>query len=687
MPKTYPGRSFPLGARVTQRGVNFSVYSRSSTALDLLLYNAVDDPQPVEVIHLDPKMNRTHHFWHIFVLGLKPGQVYAFRADGPYNPSGGLWFDPSKVLLDPYARAIAIPDSYDRGAAVFPGDNSPFAMKSVVVDPSRYDWEGDLPLHRPFSQTVIYEMHAAGFTRSPGSDLAPQKRGTYAGLVQKIPYLQDLGITAVELLPVFAFDAQDAPSGKANYWGYSPISFFAPHPQYSSRTSPIGVIDDFRDMVKALHRAGIEVILDVVFNHTTEGGNGGPTFNFRGLENETYYILEQDKTHYSNYTGTGNTLNTNHPVVRRMILDSLRYWVADMHVDGFRFDLASILSRSNRGIPLADPPTLLDIENDPYLAGTKLIAEAWDAGGLYQVGSFIGDRWQEWNGKFRDDIRRWVKGEHGAINTLPARLLGSPDIYEHENREAAQSINFTACHDGFTLNDVVSYNGKHNEANGEDNRDGANDNYSWNHGSEGPSDNSGIENLRERQIKNLFAYTLLSMGTPMIQMGDEVRRTQQGNNNAYCQDNPTSWFDWSLVEENAGLLRFVRELIRFRLHYFVIPDAEERPLWQVLGELKISWHGVRLNQPDWSAGSRSLASTVVSNDGVDHAHLIFNTYWEALEFELPPLPAGITWKRVLDTNLAPPEDIRDVHQAQPVQGFTYRAAPRSVVVLIANVRS
>ncbi len=687
MRKTYPGRSFPLGARVSPGGVNFSVYSRSSTGLDLLLYNAVDDAQPAEVIHLDPRHNRTYHFWHIFVPRLKAGQVYAFRAEGPFDPPAGLRFDASKVLTDPYGRAVAFPKAYERGAAVREGDNSAQAMKSVVVDPARYDWEGDLPLRRPFTRTVIYEMHVAGFTRSPGSGVAPERRGTYAGLVEKIPYLKELDVTAVELLPVFAFDPFDAPAGKVNYWGYSPVSFFAPHPFYASAAAagPLGVLDEFRDMVKALHRAGIEVILDVVFNHTTEGGNGGPTFNLRGLENEAYYILEPDKTQYANYTGTGNTLNANHPIVRRMILDSLRYWVADMHVDGFRFDLASILSRSETGAPLADPPTLLDIENDPYLAGTKLIAEAWDAGGLYQVGSFIGDRWKEWNGKFRDDIRRWVKGERGSVNVLPARLLASPDIYEHENREATQSINFVTCHDGFTLNDVVSYNDKHNEANGEENRDGANDNNSWNHGAEGPSDDPALEALRERQIKNFFTYTLLALGTPMIQMGDEVRRSQAGNNNAYCQDNPISWMDWSLTGRHAGLLRFVKGLIRFRLHHFIIPEAEERPLWEVLRELEIDWHGVRLNQPDWTPDSHSLAVTVGRKGSPDRAHMIFNTYWAALDFELPPLPGARPWRLVIDTNLAAPDDIRDVSLALPVAGASYRAAARSVVVLIGSL--
>lgn len=684
MARIYPGRSFPLGARVSRQGVNFCVYSRNSTAMELLFFKHADDERPSRVIRLDPQRNRTFHFWHAFIPGVKPGQIYAYRANGPFDPGNGLRFDREKVLLDPYARSVIFPSHYDRGAAVFPGDNTAQAMKSVVVDPSKYDWEGDLPLHRPFSHTVIYEMHLAGFTRHPNSGVDAPRRGTYAGLIEKIPYLSELGVTAVELMPVFVFDPFDAPFGKQNYWGYSPIGFFAPHPFYSSRRDPTGPLDEFRDMVKALHRAGIEVILDVVYNHTAEGGNGGPTLSFRGLENETYYLLENDKTNYANYTGTGNTLNANHPIVRRMILDSLRYWVADMHVDGFRFDLASILTRDDRGTPLADPPTLLDIENDPYLAGTKLIAEAWDAGGLYQVGSFVGERWQEWNGKFRDDIRRWVKSDYGSIGALPNRLLASPDIYEHENREVSQSINFITCHDGFTLNDVVSYNFKHNLDNGENNRDGANDNHSWNHGIEGPTDDPSIENLRMRQIKNMLTYTLLSMGTPMILMGDEVRRTQHGNNNAYAQDNEISWFDWSLVTQYEGLRRFVRLLIDFRLHCFTGLSEEDKPLSQVLREADIHWHGVRLGQPDWSPASRSLAMTISSPQGGHLIHLLFNAFWEELEYELPALPTGQTWCRVIDTNLAPPHDIHDAHHSPPLSSTRYRAAARSVVVLLAE---
>lgn len=487
------GDNAPLGATVTDGGVNFSVFSRDATLVELLLFDDKHAAKPATVIPLDPNRHRSYHYWHVFVPELKAGQVYAYRAHGPFAPERGLRFDGEKALLDPYGLAITVPDAYDRQAAKLPGDNTSVALKSVVADPGRYDWEGDRPLRRPFAEAAIYELHVRGFTRHPSSGVASAKRGTYAGLIEKIPYLKDLGITTVELLPVFQFDPQDAPESRVNYWGYQPVSFFAPHHAYSSGKGPLAVLDEFRDMVKALHRAGIEVILDVVFNHTTEGGHDGPTLCYRGLANDFYYIIEKDTSRYADFTGCGNTLNANQPIVRRLIQDSLRYWVTQMHVDGFRFDLASILSRDEMGHPLPNPPVLWDIESDPLLAGTKLIAEAWDAAGLYQVGSFVGDTWQEWNGRFRDDVRRFLKGDNGTVSPIAARLLGSPDIYGHEQREAEQSINFVTCHDGFTLNDLVSYNQKHNDANGENNRDGSNDNLSWNCGVEGPTDDAAIE--------------------------------------------------------------------------------------------------------------------------------------------------------------------------------------------------
>jgi len=678
------GKNFPLGATVHPDGVNFSVFSKNATRVDMLLFDRLDDAKPVRVISLDPRRHRTYHYWHCFVPGLRSGQVYGYRAAGPFEPEKGLRFDPEKVLLDPYGRSVAVPDTYNRKAASKTGDSTATAMKSAVADLHTYDWEGDAPLQRPFSQTIIYEMHLAGFTKHPSSGVAPERRGSYTGLIEKIPYLQDLGVTAVELLPVFQFDAQDCPDGLVNYWGYCPVSFFAPHRAYSSRKDPLGVLDEFRDMVKALHRAGIEVILDVVYNHTAEGNHEGPTLCFKGLENSVYYILERDRSRYANYTGTGNTLNGNQPIVRRLILDSLRYWVEEMHVDGFRFDLASILSRDESGHPLENPPVLWDIESDPVLAGTKLIAEAWDAGGLYQVGSFIGDSWKEWNGVFRDDLRRFVKGDPGTVSKLSSRLLGSPDLYGHQEREPEQSINFVTCHDGFTLNDLVSYNGKHNEANGEDNRDGTNDNLSWNCGVEGPTDDPGVEKLRNRQVKNFFAITVLSLGAPMLLMGDEVRRTQRGNNNAYCQDNEISWFDWTLLDKHRDVHRFVQKLIRLRLRRDLSQEDPGLSLNQLLRQAEIRWQGVRLNQPDWSDESHSLAAAVESLRGRFLLHLMLNACWEPLEFELPS-PESTGWRRLVDTALDPPHDISEVQAAPVVTGSTYRVRPRSVVLLVSRI--
>ena len=673
------GASSPLGATVVPGGVNFSVYSRSASGVELLFFDAENDAQPSRTVPIDPSTNRTYHYWHVCVPEVKPGQLYGYRVQGPFEPASGMRFDPDKILLDPYGRGVAVPRNYSRAAASANGDNAATGMKSVVVDPSKYNWEGDTPLRRPASQTIIYEMHVRGFTRHPSSGVAGKTRGTYAGLIENIPYLQELGITAVELLPVFQFDAQDAPLGRVNYWGYAPVSFFAPHQGYSSRQDPLGPVDEFRDMVKALHRAGIEVILDVVFNHTAEGDQNGPTLSFRGLENSTYYILEKDRAGYANYSGTGNTINGNHPIVRRMIVDSLRYWVEQMHVDGFRFDLASILDRGESGNLLPNPPALWDIDSEPALASTKLIAEAWNAAGLYEVGSFIGDSWREWNGRFRDDVRSFFRGDEGFVAPLADRLLGSPQIYGHKEREAEASVNFVTCHDGFTLNDLVSYNQKHNEANGENNRDGSGDNRSYNWGVEGPSSDPALEQLRNRQVKNFLTVTMASLGLPMIMMGDEVRRTQRGNNNAYCQDDDTSWFDWTLVEKHADLFRFVKLLCARRM--LLGTDLEQHPtLNQLLRTADRAWHGVKLGQPDWNVTSHSLALSAEVRKENLMVYMILNAYWEPLEFELPATQGG-PWHRAIDTSLDSPHDISEWHSAPPVTTRTYRAAPRSVVTL------
>ena len=687
--------SSPLGATPTfakvptggpsTAGVNFSVFSKHATGVELLLFDHVDQARAARSVRLDPSVDRTYHYWHAFVPDVKPGQLYGYRVEGPFDPPRGMRFDPTKVLLDPYGRGVAVPENYGRHEARRAGANTATAMKSIVLDVSAYDWEGDAPLQRPSSRTIVYEMHVRGFTRHPSSQVCETRRGTFAGLIDKVPYLQRLGITAVELLPVFQFDVQDAPPGRVNYWGYAPVSFFAPHHAYSSRRDPLGPIDEFRDMVKALHRAGIEVILDVVFNHTAEGDHTGPTLSLRGLDNAVYYLLEENPERYANYTGTGNTLNANHPIVRRMIVDSLRYWVETMHVDGFRFDLASILARDESGRLIPNPPVLWDIESDPVLAGTKLIAEAWDAAGLYQVGSFAGDSWNEWNGRFRDDVRSFFRGDEGVTGRFADRLIGSPSLYDHKEREPEASVNFVTCHDGFTLNDLVSYDRKHNEANGEDNRDGTDDNRSWNYGVEGPTDDPAVETLRTRQIKNFFTVTVLSAGMPMLLMGDEVRRTQGGNNNAYCQDTETSWFDWGLVAERADLYRFVTLLNRFRL----LRDEQQRvPLRQLIRETHVTWHGVKLCEPDWSDSSHSIAFTSTLAGRRMAFHAILNAYWEPLEFELPPVVAAGArdrWRRWIDTFLDSPHDIVDWTDAPEVGGSTYRVEPRSVVVLFAPI--
>jgi isoamylase len=676
------GRSAPLGATVSEDGVNFSLFSRRATGVELLLFDDQDDVLPQRVIPFDRVLNRTYYYWHCRVPGLTAGQLYGYRVAGPEQPERGFRFDAAKTLLDPYARGVVVPAGYSREEASRPGSVSTPAMKSVVVDPWAYDWEGDVPLQRPSARTIIYEMHVRGFTQNPNSGVASDRRGTYAGLIDKIPYLEKLGITAVELLPVFHFDAQDCPPGKTNYWGYAPVSFFAPHPSYSSRRDPLGPVNEFRDMVKALHRAGIEVILDVVFNHTAEGNEHGPTLGFRGIDNPTYYMLEQGGQHYANYTGCGNTFNANHPIVRRLIIDSLKYWVEVMHVDGFRFDLASILTRDSAGHPLPNPPVLWDIESEPALAGTKLLAEAWDAAGLYQVGNFVGDAWREWNGRFRDDVRDFVRGEPGAVRHLADRMVGSPEVYGHEEREAEQSVNFVTCHDGFTLNDLVSYNEKHNEANGEQNRDGASDNRSWNCGVEGPTTDLAIERVRNRQVKNFFAINLLSLGVPMLLMGDEVRQTQQGNNNAYCQDNELSWLDWSLLEKHADVHRFVRLLCARRSQRTVDHEHQRISVRAMLQNALKAWHGVKLNEPDWGAGSRSIAlNGLLKQEGLEF-HLMLNAYWEPLHFELPPLPQG-NWRRWLDTSLDSPLDICPWNEAPAHLGSTYPVGSRSVVMLYA----
>ncbi|HVK09396.1 MAG TPA: glycogen debranching protein GlgX [Gemmataceae bacterium] len=685
MTVSHVGQPYPIGATVVDGGTNFSLFSRSAEGVELLFFDREDDAKPARTIRLDPVGDRTYYYWHTLVPGVRPGQLYGYRVTGPDRPDEGLRFDPSKVLLDPYGRGLVSPKGYSPEHARRPGDNAATAMKSVVVDSAAYDWEGDVPLRRPSARTVVYEMHIRGFTRHPSCGLPDDTRGTYRGLIEKIPYLKDLGVTAVELLPVHAFDTKACPPGVVNYWGYQSVSYFAPHPQYSSRRDPLGPVDEFRDMVKALHRAGIEVILDVVYNHTAEGNQDGPMLCFRGIDNPTYYILEQGGARYADYSGCGNTVNANHPVVRRMIVDSLRYWVTEMHVDGFRFDLASILSRDSTGHPIPNPPVVWDIETDPVLSGTKLIAEAWDAGGLYQVGSFVGDSWKEWNGRFRDDVRDFFRGEPGSAGRLADRMLGSHEVYGHKEREAEQSINFVTCHDGFTLNDLVSYNEKHNEANNEGNRDGANDNRSWNCGHEGPTDDPAIEALRDRQVKNFLAATVLSLGVPMLLMGDEVRHSQGGNNNAYCHDTEMNWFDWSRVQTHAGVHRFVRLLLARRALRSVEHEEQRTSLTEMIAAANKAWHGVKLNEPDWGPNSRCLVFGAELRKEKLLFHLIMNAYWEPLDFELPARDGRGPWCRWIDTSRPSPEDIVEWKAAPPLPDGSYRAGPRSVVMLYSEI--
>jgi glycogen operon protein len=668
--------------------VNFSLFSAHATGVELLLFDTCDATEPYQTIPLDARSNKSFHFWHVFVRGLRPPAHYAYRVDGPWDPSAGHRFDRRKVLIDPYARGNT--DAlWSRALACTAADNRAASMRSVAVDSSGYDWEGDAPLRRPMNETIIYEMHVRGFTASPTS--AVRHPGTFAGIIEKIPYLQELGITAVELMPVFDFDIKEplrivdgAPV--RNYWGYSPLSFFAPQSAYCVSPEEGRHATEFRDMVKALHRAGIEVILDVVFNHSDEGNHLGPTFSFKGLDNRTYYLLVPwDKQYYLDFTGCGNTLNCNHPIAQKLIVESLRYWVRQMHVDGFRFDLASVFVRGQDGAPLASPPLVWQIELDEALADTKVIAEAWDAAGLYQVGHFPGDRWAEWNGRFRDDVRRFVRGDPGLLGAIASRIGGSADIYESQGELPINSINFITCHDGFTLNDLVSYNHKHNEANGEANRDGADGNLSWNCGVEGPADAPEVEALRARQIRNFAAILLLSRGVPMLLMGDEVRRTQRGNNNAYCQDSPLSWFDWDLLERHADVRRFFRMMIAFRNRHATFqsgrfftgqPDAR--------GVADVAWHGTQLGNPGFDDPfGRALAFTLGGSAGEPDLHVMMNMYWEPLEFEVPQI-AGRTWRKAIDTAAAPPADIFEAGQEPAFDSSRCTVTPRSITVLLAR---
>jgi isoamylase len=686
-----PGSPHPCGVTPDAEGVNFSIFSEGATSIELLLFKDPDDLEPEQVIWLDPKRHKSYHLWHVYVKGLQPGAGYAYRIDGPHDLHGqGHRFNPHKVLIDPFAKANSN-TLWNRIDALGHTDNLKSSMRSIVVDASHYDWEGDRPLNRPMSETIIYEMHVRGFTKSANSN--SQNPGTFRGVIEKIPYLQELGVTAVELLPIFDFDETEVlrdVNGHQlkDYWGYNPHSYFALEGSYCAETNAEAQINEFRDMVKALHRAGIEVILDVVFNHTSEGNHQGPTINFKGVDNRIYYhLVGFDKQYYMDYSGCGNTVNCNHPMVEKLILECLEFWVTEMHVDGFRFDEGSILARGEDGVPMATPPTIWHIETSQVLANTKIIAEAWDAAGLYQIGYFPGYRWAEWNGRYRDDVRRFVKGDPGMVGAVALRIAGSADLYQARSHLPINSVNFIVCHDGFTLNDLVSYNDKHNEANGEGNRDGIHENLSWNCGFEGETDDPGIEALRRQQIKNFATLLMLSQGVPMIVAGDEVRRTQKGNNNAYCQDSEISWFDWDLADKNADILRFFKQVIAFRKCYchsnllrrtFFTGEVNER------GLADISWHGTKIFNPGWhDPHARALSFTLGGFEGAEDIHVMMNMFWEDLTFEIPPIRSR-NWYEVISTSKPSPMDIVTPGNERKVTDSMYTVPGRSIVVLLSK---
>jgi glycogen operon protein len=683
---TRAGTRYPAGARPGTDGCNFSIFSHHATQVELLLFAHADSPEPFQVIRLDPAVNKSFFAWHVYVEALPTGSWYAWRIDGPRDTAQtGLRFDPGKALLDPHALAVS-QTLWDRQRACQPGDNSACCMRSMLLH-DHYDWEGDQPLARPFQTAIIYELHVGGFTRHPSSGV--RHPGTFAGLIEKIPYLKALGITHVELLPIMAFDEQDVPLGTSalgleNYWGYSTHSFFSPHPGYCVTPEDGTHQREFRDLVKALHRAGIGIILDVVFNHTAESGADGPVINFKGLENGVFYHLDsQDRRIYRDYTGCGNTLNCNHPIVASFILNCLEYWVREMHIDGFRFDLASAMARGEDGRPLHDAPLIWGIELSEQLAATKLIAEAWDAVGLYQLGNFPGSRWAEWNGRYRDVIRGFVRGDGGLVSEVATRISGSPDFYQPQHRMPINSINFVTCHDGFTLHDLFSYERKHNEANGEDNRDGHNENLSSNCGVEGDTRNAKVLALRRQLARDTIAILLLSQGVPMLLAGDEVLRTQRGNNNCYCQNNDLAWFDWDLCHTHADMLRFVQQMIALRQRH---PALMRRRFLTgnpvgARGMPDITWHGADGSRPNWFDQHVRVLGFTLAGLSADEAdlHVILNMADTPLQSVLPPV-AGRRWQLAVDTGRESPHDIIPREQQRPVSESAITIAARSVVV-------
>jgi len=703
--KPGPGRPLPCGVTLVPGGCRFSLFSRHATAVWLQIYSSTQDSRPTVEFELDPQINRTGDIWHIELEGATEGLLFLWRVDGPNAPEQGHRFNPAIPLLDPWAQALAgeykweIGQSIDAGAPV--GQPPSYLSPKCLAVKNDFDWRGDRHPGIPLQESIIYELHVRGFTRHPSS--GTEHPGTFLGLIEKIDYLKTLGVTAVELLPIHEFNSHELilrnPStGERlkNFWGYSPVAFIAPKSTYAVGDPLDGAqVREFKTMVRTFHEAGIEVILDVVFNHTAEGNETGPTFCFRGLDNRIYYLLdEKDPSIYLNYSGCGNTLNCNHPVVRGFIRNCLRYWVAEMHVDGFRFDLASILGRDRKGEILLNPPLLESIAEDPILRHVKIIAEAWDAAGAYQVGSFPGSRWSEWNGCFRDDVRRFWRAEPFGRNRLSSRITGSSDIYISSGKLPRNSINFITSHDGFTLNDLVSYNEKHNQDNGQDNQDGDDNNLSYNFGVEGPSDDPAVERLRLRQIKNFLSTLFLSQGVPMLLAGDEIRRTQAGNNNAYCQDNEISWIDWTLLEKNHSLFEFTRRLIAFRKAHPVFRrksfftgadhdgDGRADIEWYEPSGKPVRWE---LNRPSLGCylnGSRQ--ETENEKDDWDF-YLMFNAGRHCRSFKLPRPPEGTTWKRVLDTALEGDDSMAGPEAGLSVleSGESYTLQGHSCVLLAA----
>ena len=694
-PATDTGFPMPLGTYAWGGGTNFALFSRDATRIWLELYEHPEDGVPEHRIELTPPDHRTGDIWHVWIEKVQPGQLYGYRVDGPYTPKEGHRFNPHKLLLDPYASAITHHEDWDfrrahgydasspeQDLSFSAKDNAGDSPKCIVME-RRTGWEKRRPIQRPWADTIIYELHVRGYTKHPSAGV--EHPGTFRGLIEKIPYLKDLGITAVELMPVQEFNENELVrvnphTGERlrNYWGYNPAAFMAPNGSYSNDGQRGEQVAEFKEMVKAFHEAGIEVLLDVVFNHTAEGDELGPTISWRGLDNRVYYLLDDDRRFYEDYTGTGNTVKADHPVVRDLILDALRYWVVEMHVDGFRFDLASVLGRDEDGHLLADPPLLERIAHDPVLRNVKIIAEAWDAAGAYQVGSFHVRRWSEWNGRFRDDVRRFWRGDPGMLGAFASRLAGSADVFEGPGKGPESSINYVTSHDGFTLNDLVTYADKHNESNGEFNRDGTDANYSANYGVEGPTDNPEIKAVRTRQVKNFLLTLLLSHGVPMLLGGDEFRRTQRGNNNAYCQDNEVGWWVWDRLDEHANIHRFVKELIAARQAHSPLRHAG------FYSDEDLEWLGPNGEPPQWDDPDARAVGCYIPEKEDLAVVLLFNAGPDMADFELPLLPDNRFWRRKADTSRPSPDDIYPLRQAKPLdQQGHYTVAPQSSVVLIA----